>query len=330
MASAGDSTDMSLKRIIDVKTLAKVINDKVSGIKILDCTYAVGPKPDYQKFQEQWFGKFERLMERKTQQKAQYLQSHIPGAQHFDIDTGMCPGQFERFSMYDPADFEKYAQLLGIKQGDHLVFYSRGPFGGMLFSSKAYWLFRSYGHEKLSLLDGGFAAWQNSGEETESSSEYPKVERGDWKAKDTVQKYMMTFEEFNKDGGVLDHPDTVNLLDSRIRPQFDGTQDTGLDPMRVNGTRIPHTTNVPALEAINDKGVLRPLEDIKKDLFASENPSKPVITYCNTGMQASVVSVLQDAIFPDHPARMYGGGLTEMAQRAPKRISEGPIHLEPN
>ncbi|CAD5213944.1 unnamed protein product [Bursaphelenchus xylophilus] len=327
MIFAGEEDEMSLKRILDVKSLAKLISDKTAGIRVLDCTYAVGPKPDYKQFKEQWYAKFERLMARPTQQKALYLQSHIPGSVHFDIDAAMYPGEFERFSMYPPAEFEQYAQLLGINQSDHLVFYSRGPFGGMMFSSKAYWLFRSYGHEKLSILDGGFAAWQKEGQEVEKSKDYPQVQKGNWKAKDTVAQFIMPFEEFNKEGGVLDHPDQYNLLDSRIRAQFDGKQDTGLDPNKVNGTRIPHTTNIPASEAVGDDGLLKPLEELKKGLFAPEDPTKPVITYCNTGMQASVISVLQDALFPDHPARMYNGGLMEMAQRAPKRISDGPQHL---
>lgn len=95
----------------------------------------------------------------------------------------------------------------------------------------------------------------------------------------------------------------------------------------VNGTRIPNTTNVPAIEFINDKGTLKSTDEIKSQFFADENTKVPTVTYCNTGMQASLVAVLQDEIFPEHPPRLYNGGLTEMSVLAPKRISDGPPHL---
>ena len=83
----------------------------------------------------------------------------------------MYPSRYERFAMYEPKIFERYAQMLGISNDQHLVFYDRGRFSGMLFSSRCYWLFKvskharcdasihelsyqGYGHEKLSLLNG--------------------------------------------------------------------------------------------------------------------------------------------------------------------------------
>lgn len=75
------------------------------------------------------------------------MSEHIPGAVHFDMDVGQFPGKYERFSLYEPEMFEKYAQLLGINGDEHLILYGRGPFGGMLFPSRCFMVF------KVSIVD---------------------------------------------------------------------------------------------------------------------------------------------------------------------------------
>ncbi|KAI6238815.1 putative thiosulfate sulfurtransferase mpst-1 [Aphelenchoides fujianensis] len=301
----------------------------VRNLRMVDCTYNVGPKPDHRRFREEHYGKFEELRQRQTAQKAAFLQEHIPQAVHFDLDVGMFPGRYERFSVYEPAVFERYARLLGLNNEDHLVFYGRGPFGGMLFAARCFWLFKGYGHQKLSLLDGGLANWKAHGLEIESTDggEYPPVPEGNFSARDQLDEFYVKFEELNREGGFFDHPEHANLIDSRIRAQFDGRQDTGLDPNLVNATRIRGTTNVPAAEFLNAEGTLRPLEEIQKDLFHEYKADKPTVTYCNTGMQAALAAVVHDAIFPNAPARLYNGSLKELEQRAPKRINDGPTHL---
>ena len=71
-----------------------------------------------------------------------YLQSHIPTARHFDLDLALYPGRTERFALYEPEVFQQYAQLLGLCRDDEIVLYSRGPFGGMLFAARSFWLFK--------------------------------------------------------------------------------------------------------------------------------------------------------------------------------------------
>jgi 3-mercaptopyruvate sulfurtransferase SseA len=81
------------------------------------------------------------------------------------------------------------------------------------------------------LVNGGLADWKKQGFEVESTngSEYSKVERGNFKAKDEISTHIISFEEFNKEGGILDDKSQANVFDTRIRPQFEGTQDTGLN-----------------------------------------------------------------------------------------------------
>jgi 3-mercaptopyruvate sulfurtransferase SseA len=86
----------------------------------------------------------------------------------------------------------------------------------------------------MSLVNGGFADWKKNNFETESTNDYPSIERGNFKAKNELDKNIIKFEEFNKKGGILDDTSLSNVFDTRIRPQFEGTQETGLNPQCKN------------------------------------------------------------------------------------------------
>ncbi|KAI6170690.1 putative thiosulfate sulfurtransferase mpst-1 [Aphelenchoides bicaudatus] len=306
---------MSLPKIVSTKALHAALKE-VPKLRVIDCTYAVTPKPDYKEFKDNWFGRFEELRKRPSEHKTEFLKEHVPGSVHFDLDVGQYPGKYEKFSLYKPEIFEKYAQILGINGDEHLAFIGRGPFSGMLFPARCYMLFKCYGLNKLSLVDGGFADWKRNGFEIESTkgNDYPEVPRGNFKAKDEIAKNMISFEEFNKEGGILDNKDLANVFDNRVRPQFEGKQDTGLNPQYVTGTRIPNTTNVPSIEFLK--------------FYKDYKPDKPTITFCNAGIQASLAAIVQQEIFPDAQIRVYNGSMKEMEIRAPKRISEGPQHIK--
>ncbi|KAK0411964.1 hypothetical protein QR680_005950 [Steinernema hermaphroditum] len=321
---------MSLKKLLDAKTLREVLKNgyiNKEGIRLIDCTYMPTAKPNYKEFKEQHYGKFEELMARESMHKKLYLSSRIPESIFADMDVAMYPGQYERFSLYEPEVFEQYVQLLGIDKGEHLIFYGRGAFGGMLFPSRFAMLFKAYGHHKFSLLDGGFDHWKSQGSEVDTSPNPIQLKKGDWKATDNLQ-INITFEELEKKDAegkdMIDHPEKVNFLDARIRAQFEGKQDTGLDPYRVEGSYIPGFKNVPAAELVGDDGLIKPANLVKELLDkGGYDKSKPTVTSCNTGMQASMLAFVMENVYPETSVRIYNGSLKEMEQRDPKRISGG-------
>ncbi|KAK6017363.1 hypothetical protein OSTOST_17118, partial [Ostertagia ostertagi] len=134
--------------------------------------------------------------------------------------------------------------MLGVNDGEHIILYSRDDRGGMEYSTKFSWLLKaripsfhfslvthmSYGHEKSSVLDGGFALWEKKG--LEISTEDVQLPAGTWKAKDNIAPNNIKYEELRKEEGgkqYIERTDEVNFLDARIRGQFNGTEDTGMD-----------------------------------------------------------------------------------------------------
>ncbi|KAL3075564.1 hypothetical protein niasHT_036584 [Heterodera trifolii] len=129
-----------------------------------------------------------------------FLSAHVTGAVQFNLALATHATDYEKFAHYRAEVFEQYAQLLGLNSDDHLVFYGRGPFGGMLFASRAYWLFKSYGHAGgLSVLDGGLTAWEAQQMPVVSTVNAHEAvfvaKKGNWRAKTEPSAKTVSFEQ---------------------------------------------------------------------------------------------------------------------------------------
>ncbi|KAK6010606.1 hypothetical protein OSTOST_24362, partial [Ostertagia ostertagi] len=88
-----------------------------------------------------------------------------------------------------------------------------------------------------------------------------------------------------------------------LRGQFNGTEDTGMD---VHSSNIPGYKNVPAAELVNENGMMKTPEEIREVL--SQNGYKagqPIVTNCNTGMQAAMLAFAVKLAYPEESPRVY-------------------------
>ncbi|WP_432720831.1 sulfurtransferase [Jeongeupia wiesaeckerbachi] len=92
-----------------------------------------------------------------------YASSHIPGAvfAHLDLDlSGPKTGRNGRHPLPTPEALARWAGSVGIGAQTHVVAYDAS--GGM-FAARLWWLLRWLGHERVSVLDGGWQAWLDAG-----------------------------------------------------------------------------------------------------------------------------------------------------------------------
>uniref|UniRef100_A0AC35ESB9 Rhodanese domain-containing protein n=1 Tax=Panagrolaimus sp. PS1159 TaxID=55785 RepID=A0AC35ESB9_9BILA len=242
----------------------------------------------------------------------------------------MAPGEFERFSFLEPGKFQQYVQSLGINNNDHIVLYSRGPMGGMLFSSRAYWIFKCYGHgDNISILNGGLDAWTKAGYETESlTDQSPKIPVGNWTAEYSLYDHIINFYDLTtKDRSgkdVFEKSSDVNIFDARPSAQFNNEADSGFDKSKVHGSHISGTKNLPCNEFIDSNGFILPEKKIKEKLDSSGfDFGKPNVTLCGMGNQASMLATIIESVYPNAELKVYNGSLKEMELRAPERINGG-------
>lgn len=107
-----------------------------------------------------------------------YLAAHIPGAVFFDVDA-VSDHASSLPHMYPSADqFARDVEALGISSGDTVVAYDAG---GWVAAPRAWWMFLSFGHANIRILDGGLKKWVAEGLPTEAGK--PTIAPGRFSAK---------------------------------------------------------------------------------------------------------------------------------------------------
>ena len=143
-----------------------------------------------------------------------YLKGHIPGSVHFDIDTCVTPSDYE---MMLPSEsvFSDYVGNLGIDNDTHVVVYNDHPSFALFSAPRVWWTFRAFGHNAVSILDGGLRTWKDAkfdistGQETVTPATFtPKLNQSFIKSFDDV-KVNIEKKEFQ-------------LVDARPTPRFEG------------------------------------------------------------------------------------------------------------
>ncbi|WP_100657292.1 3-mercaptopyruvate sulfurtransferase [Alteromonas flava] len=86
---------------------------------------------------------------------------YIPGARLFDFEADFVDlGSTLPHTMPSSESFVERARALGINANDHLIVYDSQ---GLYAAPRVWWMFKSMGHNKISILKGGLPAWLQAG-----------------------------------------------------------------------------------------------------------------------------------------------------------------------
>ncbi|TMK06591.1 MAG: sulfurtransferase, partial [Alphaproteobacteria bacterium] len=210
-----------------------------------------------------------------------YLGAHIPGAVFFDVDA-IADHNDARPHMYPDAEqFARDVSALGISSGDTVVAYDSG---GWVAAPRAWWMFLSFGHRNVKVLDGGLKKWLSEGRPTHSGKVTPKV--GKFRAK-LDPSFVRSKQQ------LLGNLETraEQLVDARPRPRFEGAVAEPW-PGRRSG-HIPGSRNVPYAELFDARtGAMKPLDDLRKAFTGADvDLTKPIVTTCGSGVSALVLTL---------------------------------------
>jgi thiosulfate/3-mercaptopyruvate sulfurtransferase len=211
-----------------------------------------------------------------------YLGAHIPGAVFFNVNTIADPDD-PRPHMYPTAEqFARDVSALGISSGDTVVAYDSGAW---VAAPRAWWMFLSFGHPDVKVLDGGLRKWVSEGRSTESGQVTPKT-AGKFQAR-LDSSFVRSKQQ------LLRNLDTrgEQLVDARPRPRFEGTVAEPW-PGRRSG-HIPGSRNVPYAELFDaNTGAMKSLDDLRKTFAgAGVDIAKPIVTTCGSGVSALVLTL---------------------------------------
>ncbi|HEV3008754.1 MAG TPA: sulfurtransferase [Burkholderiales bacterium] len=238
-----------------------------------------------------------------------YREGHIPGAlfAHLDRDlSGRKTGANGRHPLPDPQDFEKWLEKTGLTPKDQVVCYDAGP-GAM--AARLWWMLRWIGHDKVAVLDGGFAKWTKEGRPVAidvplfTPLNYPIKPRSD-----------VAVDVAN----VAKNLKKLALLDARAPARYRGEQ----EPIDPAAGRIPGALNRFNMENLSAEGVFKDKAALRNDfaaLLGKRSPSE-VVHYCGSGV-AACHNLLAMEIAGLKGGKLYAGSWSEWSAD-PKRPQE--------
>lgn len=247
--------------------------------------------------------------------KKEFAQTHIPGASHFDIDD--CS---DRTSGYDhtlPSEehFADYVGNLGIGNDSHVVVYDASDYGAFT-CTRVWWMFRVFGHPKVSVLNGGFRNWVKEGHPV--SGTYTKPEAVPFKA--TMNRsWVKSFEDVTEN--ITSRQ--FQLVDARSHERFRGVEPEPSED--VDPGHIPGSTCMPFSDFLGDDGMVLPKDELKRFFEKSQvDLNKPMCGTCGSGVTACHI-VLAAHLCGAPPPSVYVGSWFEWFTKAPPKhiISEG-------
>lgn len=250
--------------------------------------------------------------------KADYLRGHIPGAVWTNYlkdgwrakDTGGTPGQL--------APVEKLEALiggLGIDNNTHVVVVPQGSKAlDMGTATRVYWTFKVLGHDKVSVLNGGMAAYGAVDEKTKKPVN--PIEKGDVKPTAKTFKADLRKDMLATKADVQKAmSDGTALIDNRPHNQFLGVNRHKL--AKRSGT-IPGAVNLPEnWMTMNGGGAFRPSAELMA-LYkaAGVGTTGKQINFCNTGHWASLGWFVSHEILGNKDVKMYDGSMLEWSADA--------------
>ena len=232
----------------------------------------------------------------------EYKKKHIPGAVFFDINKVADPNNSLPHMIPQKDLFSKMMQNLGLNNEDEIVIYDNSPF---LSSARAWFLFRYFGHDKVSIMQGGLENWKNSGGNI--SQENVVIKKGNYTAKDEKKDLVVNLDQMiiatqNKEKIILDARSKERFLGEAKEPR----------PNLPSG-HIPNSKSLPSSVLINKNGYLKSKDDINKILDdINVNPNDKIIATCGSGVSACVISIALYYLGKKN-VPIYDGSWTEWA-----------------
>ena len=209
-----------------------------------------------------------------------YDQAHIPGARFFDIDD-IADEHSPLPHMLPPMEkFVSRVRKMGIGDGHRVVIYDQQ---GIYSAARVWWMFRSFGHEDVAVLDGGLPKWQAEGHPVDDEPVEPKERHF------TGRRNAAMVRDVTQMARAVKLRDE-QIVDARAAGRFRGEAPEPREGLRAG--HIPGSLNVPFTELLNDDKTMKG-EDELRAIFegAGVDLTRPIVTSCGSGVTACVLTL---------------------------------------
>jgi thiosulfate/3-mercaptopyruvate sulfurtransferase len=267
--------------LVSCEWLAEHLHD--SGIRVLDAS---------------WY-----LPSDNRSAAMEHARCRIPGARFFDIDKIADLSNPLPHMLPTAEHFEITCSQLGIGADHHVVIYD----GKGIFSApRARWMFRVFGHRRVSILEGGLPRWQTLGLPTHTAKGMgPQT---------PTSRFIAQMQHQS----IADCADVVaalangnaQVVDARSHNRFVGAQPEPRAGLACG--HMPGALNLPFANVLTDDGGFFLPKDTLKTEFAKSgiDLTVPMIASCGSGITACIIALAAELLGQDRVA-VYDGSWAE-------------------
>ncbi|GAB37235.1 MULTISPECIES: sulfurtransferase [Gordonia] len=209
---------------------------------------------------------------------ARYRTGHIPGAVYVDLDSQLAAPPSPEAGRHPLPEIDaltEAARSWGIDDTSPVVVYDDN---GNLAAARAWWLLRWGGHRDVRILDGGLAAWRDSGMRL-SSGDTP-VRPGNV----TLHAGSLPVATIDDVAALGSDDSKTVLVDARAGERYRGE----VEPIDPRAGHIPGAISLPTSENIDAFGRFRAASDLRERFAqAGVTDGSAVVAYCGSGVNAA-------------------------------------------
>ncbi|MGI9351182.1 MAG: sulfurtransferase [Rhizobiaceae bacterium] len=238
-----------------------------------------------------------------------YAEGHIKGAVSAPYNHGWRKTINGVVGMLPPVpEISEHIGSLGIGNNMHVVI---APFGNsstdFSAATRIYWTFKVLGHNSISILNGGYAAWLSKGGKLSNEGVVPIPRRFEAVYQtNLVASEKEVFENLNT-GAIL--------VDARPAAQYEGKAKS---PVVARAGTIPNSVNFRQSLLYNPKATTF-LSQERIDTSAQKlglERQKSTIAFCNTGHWASIAWFALSEVSGRKDVKLYDGSMAEWTATA--------------
>ncbi|MEK9671664.1 MAG: 3-mercaptopyruvate sulfurtransferase [Rhodospirillaceae bacterium] len=255
-------------------------------VRIVDCTYF--------------------LPNQNCDAKAEYDAQHLAGAVFFDIDDIKDPDDPLPHMMPPAHIFSAKVRKLGLGDGNRIVCYDAN--GGGAAAARVWWMFRTFGHDDVAVMDGGLPKWLAEGRPVDDQKVTPQERHF------TARENTMMVRSIDQVRRVLDNGKET-VVDVRASGRFAGTAPEPRPGMRAG--HMPGALNMPYGDLFDPKNnfIMRSADEIKAIVEkAGIDLKRPLVTSCGSGVTACYAALALYLIGKEDVA-IYDGSWSEWGMR---------------
>lgn len=241
----------------------------------------------------------------KRDARIEFEAIHIADAQFFDIDTISDKSTTLPHMLPSPEKFAIEVSKLGASNTKKIICYD---VSGLFSAARVWWMFKTFGHDNVAVLDGGLKKWLAEGRATQSGA-----------AIATAGNFTSTLRPDMVKSIVQVASENAQIADARSPTRFRGEEQEprpGVKPGHMPGAKNVHYATL-----LNSDGTLKSKTELAKTFTAAEiEITQPITTSCGSGVTAAILTLALTELGAKQHA-LYDGSWAEWG------ASSNPIDL---